>query len=119
MNTLHLVLKAKWYELIEQGDKLEEYREIKPYWEKRLGVLYDQIIFHYGYTNRKMVFQCEGVTIGEGKQEWGAAPQNAIFRHQDRETAWMIRIFDCHSNNVQILKKSTPSAVCTQKGAQA
>ena len=79
MNTLHLVLKSKWYELIEQGEKLEEYREIKPYWEKRLGVLYDQIIFHYGYTNRKMVFQCEGVTIGEGKPEWGAAPKTQYF----------------------------------------
>lgn len=35
-NTLHLVLKKKWYELIESGIKKEEYREIKPYWIKRL-----------------------------------------------------------------------------------
>ena len=34
--TLHLVLKAKWYDMIERGEKREEYREIKPYWEKRL-----------------------------------------------------------------------------------
>lgn len=33
---LHLVLKAKWYDMIDRGEKLEEYREIKPYWEKRL-----------------------------------------------------------------------------------
>lgn len=34
--TLTLPLKAKWYEMIEQGIKTEEYREIKPYWITRL-----------------------------------------------------------------------------------
>lgn len=34
--TLHLVLKRKWYDMIDSGIKTEEYREIKPYWEKRL-----------------------------------------------------------------------------------
>lgn len=32
MNTLHLTLKAQWYNMIEQGIKKEEYRDIKPYW---------------------------------------------------------------------------------------
>ena len=36
MKTLHLPLKAKWYEMIESGVKTEEYREIKPYWVQRL-----------------------------------------------------------------------------------
>jgi hypothetical protein len=35
-NILHLPLKAEWYNLIESGIKKEEYREIKPYWMKRL-----------------------------------------------------------------------------------
>lgn len=35
-NILHLPLKAEWYNLIESGIKKEEYREIKPYWIKRL-----------------------------------------------------------------------------------
>lgn len=35
-NILHLPLKAEWYNLIESGIKTEEYREIKPYWMKRL-----------------------------------------------------------------------------------
>lgn len=30
-NTLHLVLKKQWYDLIESGIKKEEYREIKQY----------------------------------------------------------------------------------------
>ena len=33
---LSLVLKYKWYDMIERGEKREEYREKKPYWETRL-----------------------------------------------------------------------------------
>lgn len=36
MKILNLVLKHKWYDMIAGGEKKEEYREIKPYWEKRL-----------------------------------------------------------------------------------
>lgn len=36
MKTLNLVLKHKWYDMIASGEKKEEYRNIKPYWEKRL-----------------------------------------------------------------------------------
>jgi hypothetical protein len=36
MRILHLTLKKKWYDMIEAGIKLEEYREIKLYWIKRL-----------------------------------------------------------------------------------
>ena len=32
MKILDLPLKAKWYEMIESGNKKEEYREIKKYW---------------------------------------------------------------------------------------
>lgn len=35
--TLHLTLKKKWFDMIASGEKKEEYREIKPYWIKRLG----------------------------------------------------------------------------------
>ena len=34
--TLHLSLKRKWYDMIASGEKTEEYREITPYWIKRL-----------------------------------------------------------------------------------
>lgn len=36
MKTLDLVLRKKWYDLIQSGVKTEEYREIKPYWIRRL-----------------------------------------------------------------------------------
>lgn len=36
MKTLDLVLRRKWFDMIASGEKTEEYREIKPYWIKRL-----------------------------------------------------------------------------------
>ncbi|MBS9773826.1 MAG: ASCH domain-containing protein [Tenacibaculum sp.] len=36
MKTLHLTIKKQWFDLIKLGKKKEEYREIKPYWSKRL-----------------------------------------------------------------------------------
>lgn len=33
---LHLTLKKKWFDLIAQEKKTIEFRELKPYWEKRL-----------------------------------------------------------------------------------
>ena len=33
---LTLTLKKKWFDMIASGEKKEEYREIKPYWTKRL-----------------------------------------------------------------------------------
>ncbi len=36
MKVLDLPLKGKWYDMIASGEKREEYREIKPYWIKRI-----------------------------------------------------------------------------------
>lgn len=33
---LPLVLKRKWYDMIDRGEKREEYRDFKPYWETRI-----------------------------------------------------------------------------------
>lgn len=35
-DTLHLILKDKWFQLFKEGVKTEEYREITPYWSNRL-----------------------------------------------------------------------------------
>lgn len=36
MKTLHLNLHVKWFDMILSGEKKEEYREIKPYFQKKL-----------------------------------------------------------------------------------
>ena len=35
METLHLNLKKKWFDMIKSGEKKEEYREITEYWAVR------------------------------------------------------------------------------------
>lgn len=51
MNTLHLTLKKKWFDMILSGEKTEEYRDIKPYYNLRLiGRDYDTVIFRNGYA---------------------------------------------------------------------
>lgn len=75
---LHLPLKSEWYNLIESGIKTEEYREIKPYWIKRLCISdsdfkhYDKVKFSYGYTKKTMTFLIEKISKGKGNKEWGA-----------------------------------------------
>lgn len=54
MKVLDLPLKKEWYDMIESGIKTEEYREIKPYWEKRL--LDYKRIKRYVEDNRKELF---------------------------------------------------------------
>ncbi len=33
---------------------------------------FDAVCFSYGYTKRRMTFECKGITIGRGRPEWGA-----------------------------------------------
>ena len=82
MKYLHLALKKNWFDLILSGEKKEEYREIKPYWEKRLiGKKYDRIIFRNGYGSYAPWFaiELEGITHGVGKSAWGAEEGKQYF----------------------------------------
>lgn len=72
---LYLTLKKQWYDLINQGIKKEEYREIKPYWVKRLeNNHFDEVFFRHGYAKDAptMSFIIDNISIAEGKEEWGA-----------------------------------------------
>jgi hypothetical protein len=81
MRTLHLTLKRKWFDLIKDGIKTEEYREIKPHWTKRLrDQEFDSVKFVNGYGCHRpsMVFILEGIREGIGRPEWGA-PEERVF----------------------------------------
>lgn len=93
-DTLHLVLKGKYYDMIASGEKKEEYREIKPYWIKRLrmaphpfkktwvwGGFYQlkKVCFHCGYTNITMMFEIKNIKEGQGNPEWGAPAGKDVF----------------------------------------
>lgn len=49
MRILHMTLHRKWFDQIAAGTKKEEYREIKPYREKKLSKQWDAICFKNGY----------------------------------------------------------------------
>jgi len=54
MKTLHLVLAYKWFDKIKSGEKTKEYREMKPYWNRKFGLTlekkYDKVRFQRGYA---------------------------------------------------------------------
>lgn len=78
---LFLVLKGEWYDMIEKFIKTEEYRDITNYWAKRFisnGTYnqYKTVTFQHGYskTARRMTFEFKGISVKEGKSDWGAKP---------------------------------------------
>lgn len=102
-NELHLVLKGKWFDMIQSGEKKEEYRDCSEYWNRRISRFLLQnkvkvhpykgktyalaflrepvfIVFHRGYTSETMRHQLAILSIGEGKPEWGAEPGKRYFR---------------------------------------
>lgn len=98
MKILDLPLKKEWYNMIESGEKKEEYREIKPFWIKRLTNLnqdsllfsyrnryqqipykdYTHVRFRYGYTKKTMTFPITSIDFGKGNKVWGA-PDYDVF----------------------------------------
>lgn len=65
---LHLTLHREWFVEIAEGRKKNEYREIKPYWTKRLeGREYDIIEFRNGYAKSSPVMRVEykGLDLAE------------------------------------------------------
>lgn len=78
---LVLPIKKKWFDMIRSGEKKEEYREIKPYYDKRIGHLTEgtgsitTIVLRNGYNHKSPTMKCKCVvTIGPGIEGWGAEP---------------------------------------------
>lgn len=90
---LHLNLKKRWFDMIASGEKQEEYREIKPYWQKFFvyglikigGICHSPknviICFSHGYNKNRpqMRFKCRGLVIRTGRPAWGAEPGKEYF----------------------------------------
>jgi len=62
---LHLILKRKWFNLIDEGKKKIEYREKKDFWDKRLNKNFTEVIFHLGYTNKIMRFNINKIFLND------------------------------------------------------
>ena len=66
MKILHLNLYRKYFDQILKGEKTIEYREVTPYWSKRLeGRHYDVIQFRNGYAKIApvMIVEFKGMGI--------------------------------------------------------
>lgn len=98
---LIIPIKKEWYDMILSGEKKEEYREIKPYYITRFrklfryGYYFDEgkdphtkrytteqkeILFRNGYSEDSPSFIafCT-LSIGTGKEEWGAEKGKEYF----------------------------------------
>ncbi|NDV46123.1 ASCH domain-containing protein [Paludibacter sp. 221] len=93
--------------MVLSGDKKEEYREIKPYWMKRLTFcfmggfvackynscggrhehcmnamndVYTHVEFRNGYSSKspKILLELKGIIVGKGHKEWGAPDDNVF-----------------------------------------
>lgn len=92
---LTLPIKKKWFDMIKSGEKKEEYREIKPYYDIRIGKLLAiqnlisrldsadfvaniQLRNGYGKDKPTLLLECK-VSKGYGKEEWGAEPNKEYY----------------------------------------
>lgn len=84
---LVLPIKRKWFNMIVSREKLEEYREISPYYKSRFKNLFSmypysyiptggdkqQLILRNGYSkNSPSCIITASLDIKRGKPEWGA-----------------------------------------------
>lgn len=78
--TLYLTLKRKWFDMIASGEKREEYREVKRYWNDRLMKDYDEVVFRNGYIKGcpELKAEIKSIGLGIGKEEWGA-PNEVVY----------------------------------------
>jgi hypothetical protein len=70
MKILHLNLYRKYFDAILNGEKTIEYRDITPYWSKRLeGRHYDVIQFRNGYAKVAPEKEVEhkGMVVDDGR----------------------------------------------------
>ena len=100
---LVLPIKKEWFDMIKSGKKKEEYREIKPYWTKRLNNEFDKMLkpiiptnierdvrkypqwitiyLRNGYSPFSPMLKCScKLRIGQGKEEGGAEKRKRILQ---------------------------------------
>ena len=86
---LILPIKKKWFDMILSGEKKEEYREIKPYYETRFRNVWDYpaywgerhlVCFRNGYSKNSPNFFAEcTLSRKQGRPDWGAEKGKAYF----------------------------------------
>jgi len=95
---LVLPIRRKWFDMIASGEKVEEYRECKPYWDVRLGNYFPfpmdgfrrWVVLRNGYgRGSPCLFAWCSLCAGFGREEWGAEKGVVYYIlkiHEVRET---------------------------------
>lgn len=86
---LHLILKKKWYDMIDSGVKTEEYRDETPHWERIYSWWrkeFDRphvVAFQRGYKKPSMWFIVDGISNSDVSvnPDWGEPnhPHHILF----------------------------------------
>ena len=75
---LTLPIKKKWFDMISEGRKKEEYRERSPFYKSRFEAHIGeelQLLLRNGYATTAPTLKATVlVTVGEGNPAWGAVP---------------------------------------------
>lgn len=85
---LTLPIKRKWFDMIASGEKREEYRDLSPYYHRRLDKYLPGrdahrylVILRAGYRHDSPKIQVSfWLDVGEGRPEWGAEPRKKYLR---------------------------------------
>lgn len=95
---LHLVLKKKWYEMQERGEKPEEYREITAYWYMRLYQRKKEFGFAGRLNREDAEYACEPdaryILAGEGFRDTELKPYTHVCFHCGYTNRCFIRKID-------------------------
>ena len=91
---LEISIAEPWFSMIVNGEKKEEYREIKPYWISRFKNVFSMYPYSvipvgtdrhwirlrngYGKSRPSCLIQAS-LDIRRGKPEWGAEPEKEYF----------------------------------------
>ena len=86
---LILPIKKKWFDMIVSGEKTEEYREIKPYYDIRFRNYWGypaywgekhEVWFRNGYSyDSPIIMAMCTLSKRRGKPEWGAEPNKTYY----------------------------------------
>lgn len=86
---LTLPIKKQWFDMILNGTKTEEYREIKPFYTSRFKNIWGypayyheqhSIILRNGYSKNSEELLCNcSLAIRTGREEWGAIPNKKYY----------------------------------------
>ena len=67
--------------MIATGRKTEEYRDIKPYYNKLERIKYDAVLFRNGYSkdSNTLLVKIDCIEKGRGCEEWGAPIDRDVY----------------------------------------